>query len=170
MSLELDRVHRALDHPIPTGRGTLSAGYTATRRRKASAAKHGNMVMWILMGPLSGSCQICPELHYTTGLQDPFWNWLSNKGYTYCCPLAVTFRKATASFTLHTLTEPPALFFFLGVDPIQVSDWLIFIPRPTIYRQQLPLRNTDYLSSSKMPPLPETVGEILEDPITFKQR
>lgn len=51
--------------------------------------------------------------------------------YPWGYPLAVTFRKDMASFTLHTPAELPALFSFLDTDPIQVPNWLLFLPCPT---------------------------------------
>lgn len=49
--------------------------------------------------------------------------------YRWGYPLAVSFRKTNASFMLRTPADLPALFAFLGVEPIQVPNWLTILPR-----------------------------------------
>lgn len=64
--------------------------------------------------------------------------------YRWGYPLVVIFRYAAASFTLRTPAELPALFAYLGVEP--VPDWLAIIPRPSgrpgpsAHRNYQPLR------------------------------
>lgn len=49
--------------------------------------------------------------------------------YRWGYPLAVSFRKENAVFTLRTPADLPALFAFLGVEPIHVQNWLTILPR-----------------------------------------
>lgn len=52
-----------------------------------------------------------------------------NATYRWGFPLSVTFRKNQRSFVLRTPDALPALFEFLSAEPIEVPDWLSFIPR-----------------------------------------
>lgn len=48
--------------------------------------------------------------------------------YRWGYPLAVAFRKASASFTLCMPADLPELFTFLDVEPIQVPNWFQLLP------------------------------------------
>lgn len=54
--------------------------------------------------------------------------------YRWGYPLYVTFHKPNSSFTLRSQLDLPALFAFLDVDPIQVPNWLLLLPRPSYRR------------------------------------
>lgn len=81
--------------------------------------------------------QILPDLSRATlqrrAMLKPVLELTRNLGCTYRWgyPLAVIFRTDRASFTLRTTADLPALFDFLGTEPIQVPNWLLKIPRPT---------------------------------------
>lgn len=49
--------------------------------------------------------------------------------YQWGYPLAVSFRKMNAAFTLRTPADLPAFFAFLEVEPIPVQNWLTILPR-----------------------------------------
>lgn len=48
--------------------------------------------------------------------------------YRWGYPLAVTFRRASSSFTLRTPADLPKLFAFQEVASIQIPNWLTIIP------------------------------------------
>lgn len=79
--------------------------------------------------------RIMPDLSRATlrrrAMLRPILDLARQTGHTYCWgyPLAVTFRKDNTAFSLQSAADLPALFRFLGTEPIQVPDWLQFIPR-----------------------------------------
>lgn len=81
--------------------------------------------------------QILPDLSRATlqrrAMLKPVLELARSLGCTYRWgyPLAVIFRTDRASFTLRTPADLPALFDFLGTEPIQMPNWLLKIPRPT---------------------------------------
>lgn len=65
--------------------------------------------------------------------------------YRWGFPLSVTFRKNQRSFMLRFPDALPALFEFLSAEPIEVPDWLGFIPRSQG-------RRSNFTTSSGLPP------------------
>lgn len=78
--------------------------------------------------------RIMPDLSRATlrrrAMLRPLLERVSQTGHTYRLgyPMAVTFRKDASAFTLQSASDLPALFRFLGTDPIQVPDWFQFLP------------------------------------------
>lgn len=83
--------------------------------------------------------RILPDLSKATlqrrALLKPLLEAARNAGITYRWgfPIAVTFKRNQHSFTLRSPADLPALFVFMGIDPIEVPDWLQSLQR-TVYR------------------------------------
>lgn len=135
VSIELDRVHRTLGHRSSDPdrpRDVLCRVHRYTQKdlilRKA----------WE-QGEVSfdgAGIKILPDLSRATLLRramlKPVLELARRQGCTYRWgyPLAVTFRNNATSFTLRSPLDLPALFTFLGSDPIEIPNWLTLVPRP----------------------------------------
>lgn len=75
-----------------------------------------------------------------------------NATYRWGFPLSVTFRKDQRSFTLRSPDSLPALFDFLTAEPIDVPNWLGFIPR-------FQSRRNNSTPSGRLPPRPLKIGD-----------
>lgn len=133
-SVELDRVHRTLGPKSPDParpRDVLCRihHYNQKELILRRAWEHGavefdgatiKLLPDLSRATLQRRAMLRPLLDLAR-IQDCTYRW----GY----PLAVSFRKTNASFTLRTPADLPALFAFLGAEPIQIPNWLIILPR-----------------------------------------
>lgn len=136
LEIELDRVHRALgprsDDPTrPRDVVCRLHRYTIKENILRRAWEHGDV-------ELEGTrTKILPDLSRATlkrrALLRPLLDLAKQKGLTYRWgyPLSVLFRGATGSFSLQRSDDLPALFRFMEAEPVQVPDWLQFLPRPS---------------------------------------
>lgn len=132
-SLELDRVHRALgpksnDPDRPRDVLCRIHHYNQKELILRKAWEHGTVEFD------GATIKVLPDLSRATlqrrAMLRPVLDLARRQDCTYRWgyPLAVIFRKTSASFTLRTLADLPALFAFLGVEPIQVPNWLTILP------------------------------------------
>lgn len=151
IAIELDRVHRALgprseDPNRPRDVVCRLHRYTQKENILRRAWEHGDVEV------RGTQTKILPDLSRATlrcrAFLRPLLDLAKQQGLTYRWgyPLSVTFRKDTGIFTLQRPVDLPALFQFMGTDPIHIPDWLQFLPRPTgrsgplMFRGPLPPR------------------------------
>lgn len=135
LEIELDRVHRTLgprpeDPHRPRDVVCRLHRYTQKENILRRAWEHGEVDVQGIR------TKILPDLSRATlkrrALLRPLLDLAKQKGLTYRWgyPLSVLFRNSTGSFSLQRSEDLPALFRFMEVEPIQIPDWLQFLPRP----------------------------------------
>lgn len=135
-SLEMDRVHRTLgpksqDPDRPRDVLCRVHHYNQKELILRRAWEHGAVEFD------GATIKILPDLSRATlqrrAMLRPILDLARRQDCTYRWgfPLAVIFRKSASSFTLRTPADLPALFVFLGAEPIHVPNWLAILPRNT---------------------------------------
>lgn len=134
VEIELDRVHRALgprsdDPERPRDVICRLHRYTQKETILRRAWEHGDVEIE------SSRAKILPDLSRATlrrrAFLRPLLDLAKQQGLTYRWgyPFSVLFRGASGSFSLQRPEDLPALFRFMEAEPIQVPDWLQFLPR-----------------------------------------
>lgn len=133
-SVEIDRVHRALG-PRPSD---------PTRPRDVICRLHHYIHKEAISSGAweagdiefdGATVKILPDISRPTlhrrALLKPLLDLArrSNATYRWGFPLSVTFLKDQKSFLLRSPESLPALFTFLGTDPIDIPNWLDYLPR-----------------------------------------
>lgn len=132
--VEIDRVHRALGprssdptrprdvicrlhhytHKEVIARGAWEAGeleFDGARVKLLPDISRSTLIRRAILKPLLDLARRC------------------NATYRWGFPLSVTFIKEQGSFLLRSPDSLPALFNFLGTDPIDIPNWLDYLPR-----------------------------------------
>ena len=130
MEIEIERVHRA---PGPKSLNLDRPRDIICRLYKYQQKEAILRTAWDIKDIVyeGAPVKILPDLSRATlqrrACLRPLLDLAREKGATYRWgyPLAVTFRKSAASFTLRAPAELPELFIFLETTSIQVPNWLL---------------------------------------------